>query len=438
MQFVYQGKLSSRSTSTLGTTSTTISIAGFYGSSTVYTATAGDTTLTGTANNDAFIYDFTLSGVNKLRFSGFTAFDLGAGDDFLDFTVRASNAGSPYSTTYNVSGGSGNDQLWLAGSIATAYGDVETMTGTSGSFVHGGDDIINATQVTQWSYVLMGDGATLTYAQGGNDIITGSAQDDQIFGEGYSLLNSYGGDDTLVGGSGNDSIAGDASFLASSSDGTANNTNAYGGNDILFGDEGVDVLSGDGFYLANDQGANAIGGNDTLHGGSGGDVLYGDGVSLASGLNSDASGGNDHLYGDDSADIIYGDALSIGGNDASTVSQLGNDIIDGGAGGDELWGDYATKSGSVSLPVGGGNDRFVFQPGSGQDTINDFGQQLGGPQGRDTIDLAAYGIHAFGELDISGNGTAAPIIDLHGGNTITVKAFDGSALTLTASDFTFA
>ncbi|MBS7541055.1 calcium-binding protein [Ancylobacter lacus] len=439
MQFVYQGKLNSRSTATLGTTSTTISIAGFYASSTVYTATATDKTLTGTANNDAFIYDFTLNGVNKLRFSGFSAFDLGAGDDFFDMTVRASNAGSPYSTPYSVSGGSGNDRLWLAGTIATAYGDVETMTGTSSAQARGGDDIIDASQVTQTNDWLIGDAFTLTYARGGDDLITGSAQDDVgIYGDGMYLLNSYGGNDTLAGGAGNDAIAGDASYLAGSSDATGDNTVAYGGNDILFGDEGADILIGDGYYLANSQSANAIGGSDTLHGGTGDDLLYGDGYSLASGLNSGADGGNDTLYGDDGADTIYGDAQSIGGNDPSSIGQLGYDIIDGGAGNDQLWGDYGSKSSSVSLAVGGGNDQFVFEPGSDHDTINDFGQQLGGPQGRDTIDLAAYGIHAFGDLDISGNGTAAPVIDLHGGNTITVKAFDGSALTLTSADFTFA
>ncbi len=441
MQFVYQGKLNSRSTSTLGTTSTTISIAGFYASSTVYTATATDRTLTGTANNDAFIYDFTLGGVNRLRFSGFLTFDLGAGDDFFDMTVRASNVDSPYDTNYTVYGGSGNDRLWLAGQLDTAYGDVEALTGTEARSVRGGDDIINASQFRgeEYSPGLYGDAATLTYAIGGADIILGGDDTSEfMYGDGYTLINSYGGNDTLTGAGSSDRLYGDGYELASSSNSDADNSEAYGGNDTLFGDDGDDWLYGDGAYVANNAAARANCGADLLHGGNNNDIIYGDAESLAAGTGSLAACGGDVISGDDGADLIYGDSASIGGADPSTVSQLGNDIIDGGAGDDELWGDYGWKSDSVSLLAGGGNDSFVFQPGSGQDTISDFGQQAGGPQGRDTIDLAAYGIHAFSELDITGNGTSAAIVNLGNSNTITVKAFDGAALTLTSADFTFA
>ncbi|MBS7541054.1 calcium-binding protein [Ancylobacter lacus] len=437
MRFVYQGKLSSRSTATLGTTPTTISIAGFYASSTVYTASGGDTTLTGTANNDAFIYDFTLNGVNRLRFSGFSAFDLGAGDDFFDMTVRAGNAGSPYSTPYSVSGGSGNDRLWLAGNLTTAYGDAETLAGTDSASIRGGDDIINASLLTQEAYNLYGDGSAMTYAVGGADTLTGSALADVISGDGSVLINSYGGNDTVLGGGGGDVIYGDGFQLASSDDDSAFNSRAYGGNDLLFGDDGADTVYGDGVEVAHNDASQVLCGNDILHGGADDDTLYGDGHSVAFGVGSLVGCGSDVIFGDAGADTIYGDAGTLGGSGPSTIGQLGDDVIDGGAGDDELWGDYRSASNEVTL-LGGGNDRFVFTPGSGHDTIEDFGQQPGGPQGRDTIDLSAYGIHAFGDLDISGNGTAAPVIDLNGGNNITVKAFDGSALTLTAADFTFA
>ncbi|MBS7541446.1 hypothetical protein [Ancylobacter lacus] len=131
MLFTRSGKFNRTSSTTNTTTGQVLSTYGFYGSSVIYTASGGDTTLTGSTENEAFIYDLTLNGTNALRFSGFTAFDAGAGDDIMDFTVRPANAGNEYATDATLSGGLGNDVIWTAGShLKTVHGDVATLSGT--------------------------------------------------------------------------------------------------------------------------------------------------------------------------------------------------------------------------------------------------------------------------------------------------------------------
>ena len=75
----------------------------------------------------------------------------------------------------------------------------------------------------------------------------------------------------------------------------------------------------------------------------------------------------------------------------------------------------------------GGNDTFVFLPGSGNDTVCDF------RHGEDVIDLAAYGVSAISELEIE-------IID--GNSVVHLGTQNSSALVgvsqLSDSDFLFA
>ena len=123
------------------------------------------------------------------------------------------------------------------------------------------------------------------------------------------------------------------------------------GNDRFNGGGGDDnIFLGDG----NDIG-HAGTGRDQFFGGLGRDKLYGD-------------SGNDRLFGDDGNDRLFGgvgvDRLA-GGN--------GNDQIDGGAGNDNLAG-------------GAGRDTFVFAPGDGNDTIQDFNIAF------DTIDILPGGL----------------------------------------------
>jgi len=119
-----------------------------------------------------------------------------------------------------------------------------------------------------------GNGADRIYGQGGNDIVTGSAQDDVIYGgDGIDNLSGANGNDRIYGGAGNDNLAGE------------------GGDDFLFGGDGNDTLNG-GL------------GNDVLVGGTGQDILRGDqnrdmvigGLVSYSGVNSGTA--NSKAFGD--------------------------------------------------------------------------------------------------------------------------------------------
>ncbi|MCR0985028.1 calcium-binding protein [Roseomonas populi] len=118
----------------------------------------------------------------------------------------------------------------------------------------------------------------------GNDMVTGTGQDDVIF--------SGSGNDTIAAGAGNDQVFGEA------------------GNDLISGGVGNDLLFGGD-------------GHDTLNGGAGQDQLQG-------------GEGNDSLdggVGDGAADVAYGGA----GNDSFIWAPSdGSDRFEGGSGTDTL------------------------------------------------------------------------------------------------------
>ncbi|MFO0885447.1 MAG: autotransporter-associated beta strand repeat-containing protein [Pirellulales bacterium] len=121
-----------------------------------------------------------------------------------------------------------------------------------------GNDIITTAQ---------GNGADRIYGQGGNDIVTASAQDDVIYGgDGIDNLSGANGNDRIYGNAGNDNLAGE------------------GGDDFLFGGDG----------------------NDTLNGGLGNDVLVG-GI------------GQDILRGDQNRDMVIGGTISYSGVNSGTA-----------------------------------------------------------------------------------------------------------------------
>lgn len=123
--------------------------------------------------------------------------------------------------------------------------------------------------------------------------------------------------------------------------------------DVIRGGKGNDILQG-------------MQDNDILYGGAGADILRG-------------GQGDDILYGGTGDDILSGrsgdDTLFGGNGDDVLRGRLGDDRLDGGRGNDRLRGDA-------------GADTFVFDTGSGRDTIIDF------ESGVDTIDLS--GLRAIG------------------------------------------
>jgi Ca2+-binding RTX toxin-like protein len=106
--------------------------------------------------------------------------------------------------------------------------------------------------------------------------------------------------------------------------------------------------------------------------------------------------GNDTLQGDTGQDVLEGGA--------------GNDILTGGAHADTLSG-------------GDGLDTFVFTSGSGQDVVLDF------TVGEDILDIAKNinGTSIETAADVAATATqvgADTVIDLGGGNTITLQNVD--------------
>jgi Ca2+-binding RTX toxin-like protein len=146
------------------------------------------------------------------------------------------------------------------------------------------------------------------------------------------------------------------------------------GSDPMAGAAGHDTMAGNG-------GADAMSGgdgNDRLYGGAGRDALSGD-------------RGDDFLEGGADADLLYAGA--------------GHDRLRGGAcDGDRAWG-------------GAGNDTFVFRPGDGKDSVEDFSLREA-----DVLDLRGFGYVSFTHL----KDTGGAITTTRGGDTI---------LKLTAADW---
>ncbi|MEF2546098.1 calcium-binding protein [Aurantimonas sp. E1-2-R+4] len=193
------------------------------------------------------------------------------------------------------------------------------------------------------------------FAGKGNDLVLGSARDDEIHGG--------EGQDNLYGGEGNDSLYGDA------------------GNDNLQGGPGADLLDGgDGFNIVY-YSQSPIGllidlsGRITGTGEAAGDIY----IAIQGVV---ASRFADLIYGDAGANLIYG----LGGDDL-IFGDAGDDTIYGGDGRDNLHG----GDGNDSLYGYAGNDNLRGGPGA--DRLD----------GGDGFDLVYYSDSAVGlTVDLSG------------------------------------
>jgi Ca2+-binding RTX toxin-like protein len=135
------------------------------------------------------------------------------------------------------------------------------------------------------------------------------------------------------------------------------------------------------------------GGDDVIDGGAGRDLIYGDGSAQGAGGPATVAGGSDLLSGGAGDDTLYGDGVASGYG--ATVT--GDDTLVGGRGADVLWGDgIATSSGASA--VTGGMDRFAFGRRDGLDMLMDFRRADG-----DVIDLSGAGL-SWVDLDSDGTG----------------------------------
>jgi Ca2+-binding RTX toxin-like protein len=297
------------------------------------------------------------------------------------------------------------------------------------------------------------------HGQGGNDTISASGGDDRVFGgDGADRLIGGQGADTLDGGAGVDTAdyrtsdaAVQVSLLAQSGTGgdAEGDTlvfieNLAGSNfgDVLTGDDAVNRLQG---FNGNDQLLGG-GGNDRLLGGLGADVINGgDGVDTADystslaavqvnlklnvGQGAEAAGDSflaiENLSGSDFGDTLTGDDLN---NRLSGVD--GNDILSGLGGIDYLVG----GSGNDVMTGGAGADVFVFNLGSGRDTITDF---WAGTGRTDRIQFVDGQLGTFaGVLAHTANTSAGVVITLSADDSLTLSGLQISQLR--ADDFLFA
>jgi Ca2+-binding RTX toxin-like protein len=222
-------------------------------------------------------------------------------------------------------------------------------------------------------------------------------------------LNGGLGNDTLNGGSGNDLLDGGAG---------ADQMIGAGGDDEYVVDAGGDQV----VELANQ-------GTDTVHSSINMILLVNlENLTLTGTLaiNGTGNAAGNVLTGNGIANLLQG----LAGNDTLSGG-LGNDTLNGGSGDDVLDG----GAGNDQLIGAGGAERFVFASGSGVDTITDFSVTLG-DRIQLTADLNGSGIVSAATAlahttDIAGNA----VIDLGGGNTVTLIGVLKE--TLDVSDFMF-
>lgn len=344
---------------------------------------------TGTVEDDV------VQGIDGIDNWSLAPLQLGKGNDQFTGTSGADWA----------EGGLGND------SLSGANGN-DTLVGQEGNdllFGGAGADSLDGGVGDDMLYG--GEGADLLNGAAGNDVLYGGGGSDRLIGgdgndvlfgdDGRDTIDAGGGNDVVYGGTGGDSISGaaGADFLAGEGDddrinGGSQNDTLYGGdgndsldggteNDFLFGDAGNDLLNGGSGTDFLDGGTE----NDTLNGGDGNDT----------GLGGE---GNDTLNGDAGNDMLYGDA--------------GNDLLRGGADNDTLQGGL----GDDTLNGGTGADWFVFGPGMGTDTVQDFkSAQLDKIYIGDT--LAATAENAFALATQVGSKV---VFDFGNGNTLTLNA----------------
>jgi len=369
----------------------------------------------------------------------------GAGDDLLHgdnstLQLAANQHGDDF-----LDGGEGNDRVVGDGGNDALYGGAgdDFLQGDTHNVV-GGADYLNGEA-----------GNDTLSGNGGMDVLVGGTGDDELFGdsddtalaeqaadelyggEGNDRLQGYAGNDYLDGGSGQDEMFGGAD---------ADTQIGGDGNDRLFGEDGTGVGAGGDDTILGGLGDDQIrgeGGNDTIDGGAGADIIGGDvgNDTIYGGLGLDqlvggegddilrGDGGNDIILGDAGADDIEGgtgDDNIAGGDDADRIAGgEGEDTLQGGAGSDVLLGNENRDllfgdggedfldggAGNDHLQGGAGFDTYVWDFGSGEDTVFDVGNNA-----------VRFGAGISGDFLSLGIGSL--LIRVGGENALHIEGFD--------------
>jgi len=405
------------------------------------TGGAGNDLLFGEAGND------TLNGG-----AGADSMDGGAGSDryYVDNTNDVVTESDANAAT------GGTDTVYTTANYTLSANVENGIVNTTAGIALEGNELANK--------LTSGDGNDVLSGDGGNDILTGNAGSDTLNGgDGNDVLSGNAGADLLDGGTGNDKLDGgagadtmwggdgnDTYYIDDSSDLAleSNPDRTIGGVDTLYSSVSVYTLgtniengvilsaAGSDAYLYGNELANKLTGsssdsdnlygnegNDTLDGGAGADYMYG-------------GTGNDTFYVDNASDHTYENANEGVDTVIATISwwldsnvenlkltnpaglfgagnEL-NNVITGGTGNDTIEG----LGGNDKIDGGAGADTFLYESGSGRDTITNFSSAEG-----DKINVATVvnGITYSTGADVLARVTDAAdgaLINLGGGNTI--------------------
>ena len=425
---------------------------------TVYIETAkGDTLvlrISGTAGFDDFLVRNSQTGSDSadILTTGATtrgALSGAAGDDHLTGSDGADFLDGGLGND-RLTGGAGNDQYFVdaLGDLVFegAGGGIDVVIANASHYLHANVEHLELAQgAFDWfgvgnaldNDIIGNSGANLLIGGAGHDFIFGGEADDILYGEdGDDIMLGGGGTDYLFGGAGDD-VLGDGE----------QGLERFGRADALYGEDGNDYLDGGiGFYtdiLVGGDGddlldaASGEGDYDLIDGGAGNDVYL---VDTGDDLTFEAAdGGIDtvradvrvpgagvYLYANVENLLLEGTtSFGVGNGLANIVTgnAIGNYLL-GGAGDDRLDG----RGGNDVLFGEGGADRFVFGVGGGGDVIGDF------TRGSDLIDISAFGLASFAELQsrFVQDGTVGAILL---GNGDLIVLHNVQMAQLTAADF---
>jgi len=334
----------------------------------------------------------------------------------------------------------GTDSGANAGTILVGAGSTLALTGsvTNSGLIEalGGSITLNGGPVTGSGLFKVGSGGSvnatgngyLFHGAGGSELVIGTGNLNQAFSDsGNALLYFNGSQNQLFGGSATDwlGVTGNNNALV----GGAGNDfiGATGNSDTLAGGSGNQTLfaNGNSNYLAAGTGQDWLGasGNQTqIFGGAGADWM---GITGSHNAIS-AGSGNSTLFANGSFNTLFGST----GNDWLGVSGTGSFLF-GGSGNDFI---AATGSSNTLDPYGAGtdtlfaapnahdHDTFVYHPGYGKVTINNFVPQVG-----DVINIAGFGItnvQGFAPY-VSTSADGSIVLNLGGSSQLTLEGIPG-------------
>ena len=274
-----------------------------FGSVTLPTTDSTDTTSgsfisTGSGNDTIYVDGsiatlMTDSGSSTISVGSNDTIDAGAGND----VVRIISGSNLY-----IAGGDGSDSIGMAWSSSSLISNL-TIDGGAGN-----DEIRDEGILT---IVLGGDDADRIYNYGSYSTIDGGSGNDSIYnsnlyvsingGTGNDSIENWSSHATIDGGVGDDTILNETTFVS---------VNGGSGNDLILNYYDGYIASGS-YY--------ATGIYSTINGGTGIDTIYGDGSTAETFIHS---ADTDIIYGFGS-----GDTLSIESGTVSSIDTLGSDVL---------------------------------------------------------------------------------------------------------------